>query len=49
MEALLVVALLFGFVSGFWAGRRWAERSRAAFEARAAWQARRRYRGTRPF
>ena len=49
MEVLLAFAFVIGLACGFWVGRRWAERSRAAFEARGAWAIRRRYRGSRPF
>lgn len=49
MVTMLITGLVIGVVSGFWFGRRWSERSRAAFEARGAWNVRRRYRGTRPF
>lgn len=48
MEVMLLV-LVIGVFIGFRAGRMWSERSRAAFEARAAWTGRKRYRGTRPF
>lgn len=46
---MLITGLVLGAIVGFIVGRGLAERGRAAFEARAAWNGRKRYRGTRPF
>lgn len=48
MEGVWVILVL-GIAIGFVIGRGWAERGRAKFDGKGAWEARKRYRGTRPF